>query len=172
MSENVSPLQFRQPDFVDKLVLAISETQVNAGSLELKITESVAMDDPGLMLARFVAIKKLGVSIAIDDSGTGYSSLSRPRQLPIDRLKIDRAFVNELSSDLACGTIARMVIDLGLMLNMSFIAEGIETEYQAKLLQEMGCHEGQGYLYARPMAPPELHAWLAARESASRPPNE
>lgn len=166
MSVNVSQLQFRQPDFVDKLVLAMSDTQVKAGSLELEITESVAMEDPDLMLSRFVAIKQLGISIAIDDFGTGYSSLSRLRQLPIDRLKIDRAFVNELSSDLVGGAIAKMVIDLGRTLKMATIAEGIETEQQAKVLQEMGCHEGQGYLYARPMAPPELHAWLAAREKA------
>ena len=163
MSVNVSQLQFRQPDFVDKLVLAISDTRVNASALELEITESVAMEDPDLMMARFVAIKQLGFSIAIDDFGTGYSSLSRLRQLPIDRLKIDRAFVNELSSDLVDGAIAKMVIDLGRTLNMATIAEGIETEQQAHVLQEMGCHEGQGFLYARPMSPSDLHAWLLAR---------
>ena len=166
MSVNVSSLQFRQPHFVDQLSLVISDMAVNANSLELEITESVAMEDPDLMLARFVAIKQLGFSIAIDDFGTGYSSLSRLRQLPIDRLKIDRAFVNELGSDLVGGAIARMVVDLGRILNMTIIAEGIETQQQAKVLQDMGCQEGQGYLYARPMAPPELHAWLAARANA------
>ena len=128
MSVNVSSLQFRQPDFVDQLSLVISDMAVDANFLELEITESVAMEDADLMLARFVAIKQLGFSIAIDDFGTGYSSLSRLRQLPIDRLKIDRAFVNELGSDLVGGAIARMVIDLGRILNMDIIAEGIETQ--------------------------------------------
>ncbi len=166
MSVNVSPLQFRQPDYVNKLMLAISDTQVDARLLELEITESVAMEAPDQMLACFLAIKKLGVSIAIDDFGTGYSSLGRLRQLPIDRLKIDRAFVNELSSDLVGGAIARMVIDLGRVLNMAIIAEGIETQQQAELLQSMGCHEGQGYHYARPMVTSDLHHWLAERNSA------
>jgi EAL domain-containing protein (putative c-di-GMP-specific phosphodiesterase class I) len=104
------------------LSLVISGIAVDASWLELEITESVAMEDPDLMLARFVAIKQLGFGIGIDDFGTGYSSLSRLRQLPIDRLKIDRAFVNELGSDLVGGAIARMVIDLGRILNMAIIA--------------------------------------------------
>jgi diguanylate cyclase len=167
VSVNVSQLQFRDPDFVEKLVKAIADTGVDASCLELEITESVAMEDPDFMLERFAAIKAIGVTIAIDDFGTGYSSLSHLRQLPIDRLKIDRAFVNELSSDVLGGPIAAMVIELGRNLNMMVIAEGVETENQAAILREMGCHEGQGYFYAEPMAALELREWLLAHRAAA-----
>jgi len=102
----------------------------------------------------------LGISIAIDDFGTGYSSLSHLRQLPIDRLKIDRAFVNELSQDVSGGHIASMVIELGRNLNLTVIAEGIENEGQAQKLLALGCHEGQGYLYAKGLIPQQFDAWL------------
>ena len=167
VSVNVSQLQFRHPDFVEKLTRAIADTGVEAANLELEITESVAMEDPDFMLERFAVIKAIGVTIAIDDFGTGYSSLSHLRQLPIDRLKIDRAFVNELSSDILGGPIAAMVIELGRNLNMTVIAEGIETENQADILRKMGCHEGQGYFYAKPLAPPELKEWLLAHRASS-----
>jgi EAL domain-containing protein (putative c-di-GMP-specific phosphodiesterase class I) len=167
ISVNVSQLQFRHPDFVEKLMRAIADTGVDAANLELEITESVAMEDPDFMLERFAVIKAIGVTIAIDDFGTGYSSLSHLRQLPIDRLKIDRAFVNELSSDILGGPIAAMVIELGRNLNMTVIAEGIETENQANILRKMGCHEGQGYFYAKPLAPPELREWLLAHQAKS-----
>ncbi len=167
MSVNVSQMQFRHPDFLERLVKAITDTGVEAANLELEITESVAMEDPEFMLDRFVAIKRIGVTIAIDDFGTGYSSLSHLRQLPIDRLKIDRAFVNELSSDILGGPIAAMVIELGRNLNMTVIAEGVETENQAATLREMGCHEGQGYFYSQPLAPPELKEWLIAHRTGT-----
>lgn len=165
VSVNVSQLQFRNPDFVEKLVKAVADTGVDASCLELEITESVAMEDADFMLERFAAIKAIGVTIAIDDFGTGYSSLSHLRQLPIDRLKIDRAFVNELSSDILGGPIAAMVIELGRNLNMMVIAEGVETGEQAAILREMGCHEGQGFFYSEPLAPPELKEWLLARRA-------
>jgi EAL domain-containing protein (putative c-di-GMP-specific phosphodiesterase class I) len=105
----------------------------------------------------------MGISIAIDDFGTGYSSLSHLRQLPIDRLKIDRAFVTELSQEVSGGHIAAMVVELGRNLNLTVIAEGIEDETQAKTLLEMGCHEGQGFLYARPLTVLQLKEWLQHR---------
>ena len=105
----------------------------------------------------------MDISIAIDDFGTGYSSLSHLRQLPIDRLKIDRAFVTELNSAVLGGHIASMVIELGRNLNLTVIAEGIEKEEQAQTLLRMGCHEGQGYLYAKPMTAPHLVQWIQAR---------
>jgi EAL domain-containing protein (putative c-di-GMP-specific phosphodiesterase class I) len=166
MSVNVSQIQFRHPEFLEKLRLAIVETGINPTCLELEITESVAMDDPDFMLETLHKIRKMDISIAIDDFGTGYSSLSHLRQLPIDRLKIDRAFVTELNSAILGGHIASMVIELGRKLNLTVIAEGIEDEGQATTLKSMGCHEGQGYLYAKPMASSQLVQWVQNRSQA------
>lgn len=163
MSVNVSQIQFRHPEFLAKLNAALVDTGIDPKYLELEITESVAMENPAFMLETMALIKGTGVSIAIDDFGTGYSSLSHLRQLPVDRLKIDRAFINELNSAVLGGHIASMVIELGRNLNLTVIAEGIETENQAGILREMGCHEGQGYLYAKPMPAPDLKDWLRVR---------
>lgn len=165
MSVNVSQIQFRHPGFLDKLRSALTETGINPKCLELEITESVAMDDPNFMLETLHKVRKMDISIAIDDFGTGYSSLSHLRQLPIDRLKIDRAFVTELNSAVMGGHIASMVIELGRNLNLTVIAEGIEEEAQAQTLLKMGCHEGQGYLYAKPMMASDLVQWIEARRN-------
>ena len=166
MSVNVSQIQFRHPGFLDKLRSALTDTGINPKCLELEITESVAMEDPDFMLETLHKVRKMDISIAIDDFGTGYSSLSHLRQLPIDRLKIDRAFVTELNSAVMGGHIASMVIELGRNLNLTVIAEGIEEEEQAQTLLKMGCHEGQGYLYAKPMVAPDLVQWIQQRGSA------
>lgn len=165
MSVNVSQIQFRHPEFIDKLKAALVDTGVDPKYLELEITESVAMENPAFMLETMALIKGLGISIAIDDFGTGYSSLSHLRQLPVDRLKIDRAFVTELNSPVGLGHIASMVIELGRNLHMTVIAEGIEDENQATILRQLGCHEGQGFLFARPMPTHELKEWLRLRGS-------
>ncbi len=167
MSVNVSQIQFRHPEFLEKLNAALLDTGIRPNCLELEITESVAMEDADFMLETLNLVRELGISIAIDDFGTGYSSLSQLRQLPIDRLKIDRAFVSELQKDMCGGHIASMVIELGRNLNLTVIAEGIEEEAQAEALRALGCHEGQGYLYAKPMTPPLLKEWLVARGSIS-----
>jgi len=165
MSVNVSQVQFRHPDFLEKLHAALADTRISPNCLELEITESVAMEDAEFMLETLHRVREIGISIAIDDFGTGYSSLSQLRQLPIDRLKIDRAFVSELGGDVLGGHIASMVIELGRNLQLKVIAEGIETPEQAQRLKDLGCHEGQGYLYAKPMTSPMLKEWLKTRGS-------
>lgn len=165
MSVNVSQMQFRHPDFMQNLQSALTDTNISPGNLELEITESVAMEDADFMLEILHGIRKLGISIAIDDFGTGYSSLSHLRQLPIDRLKIDRAFVDELTQDVSGGHIAAMVIELGRNLNLTVIAEGIEETAQAAQLKHLGCHEGQGYLYAKPLLPEQFVDWVAKRRA-------
>ncbi|MDT8991646.1 GGDEF domain-containing response regulator [Curvibacter sp. APW13] len=166
MSVNVSQMQFRHPDFMQKLESALQDTGINPRQLELEITETVAMEDADFMLETLHSIRRLGISIAIDDFGTGYSSLSHLRQLPIDRLKIDRAFVDELTQEVTGGHIAAMVIELGRNLKLTVIAEGIEEERQAQQLRQLGCHEGQGYLYAKPLLPDQFVEWVAARKQS------
>lgn len=163
MSVNVSQIQFRHPEFLEKLNAALLDTGINPKCLELEITESVAMEDPAFILETLHMVRELGISIAIDDFGTGYSSLSHLRQLPIDRLKIDRAFVTELNQEVSGGHIASMVIELGRNLKLTVIAEGIEEESQAHTLLRLGCHEGQGYLYAKPLTAVQLKEWLQNR---------
>ena len=161
MCVNISLAQFRHPGFVGSLHKALRDSGIQAKDLELEITESMAMEDTELVLHLLADIKRSGVTVAIDDFGTGFSSLSHLRQLDVERLKIDRAFVRESQSSTAGATIAQMVINLGRALGLTVIAEGIETEEQRVYLQSLGCHEGQGYLFARPMQADQLAKWLA-----------
>jgi diguanylate cyclase len=121
----------------------------------------MAMEDADLVLHLLADIKRCGVTVAIDDFGTGFSSLSHLRQLAVDRLKIDRAFVREAQNSSAGSTIAQMVINLGRGLGLVVIAEGIETEEQRLKLLSLGCHEGQGFLFAQPMSAEHLEDWMA-----------
>ena len=160
MAVNISMAQFRHPGFIDTLARALKDAGVEGQHIELEITESMAMEDADLVLRVLADIKQLGFSVAIDDFGTGFSSLSQLRQLQVDRLKIDRAFVQEAQSSTAGSTIAQMVINLGRGLGLTVIAEGIETEEQCQYLIGLGCHEGQGWLFAKPMPAEDLQAWM------------
>jgi EAL domain-containing protein (putative c-di-GMP-specific phosphodiesterase class I) len=108
-------------------------------------------------------VKRTGVSIAIDDFGTGFSSLSHLQRLKVDRLKIDRAFVSEITDSARGSSIAGMIIQLGRNLGLSIIAEGVEDERQAQILHALGCPLAQGYLFSRPLSPEALLAWLGAQ---------
>ena len=166
MAVNISMAQFRHPAFLDTLALALTDADVAGQNLELEITESMAMEEADLVQRLLASIKRLGVSVAIDDFGTGFSSLSQLRQLQVDRLKIDRAFVHEAQTSSAGSTIAQMVINLGRGLGLTVIAEGIETEEQRQYLVGLGCHEGQGWLFARPMPAEQLEAWMTTAHPA------
>jgi diguanylate cyclase (GGDEF)-like protein len=162
MSVNVSQAQFRHPRFLDMLRLALEDTQAPATALELEITESMAMEDPATLIQTIEQIKRLGVSVAIDDFGTGFSSLNYLQQLHVDRIKIDRAFVTEITSASRGSSIAEMIIQLGQNLGLSVIAEGVEDQRQADILQSLGCPLAQGFLFARPMMADQLPDWLRA----------
>ena len=165
MAVNISMAQFRHPRFISTLQAALRDAELPGSALELEITESMAMDDLDMVLHVLAEIRATGATVAIDDFGTGFSSLAQLRQLQVERLKIDRAFVQETSTE-AGSTIAGMVVNLGCTLGMRVIAEGIETEEQAQQLLKLGCHEGQGYLFARPMPAELLEGWMANANKA------
>ncbi|MBC7405658.1 MAG: EAL domain-containing protein [Cytophaga sp.] len=160
MAINVSQAQFSHPLFMQTLHCALEDSKAPPDCIELEITESMAMKDPELLIKTLHQIKQLGIHVSIDDFGTGFSSLSHLQKLDVDKLKIDRAFVNEIKDSSGDGSIAKMVVQLGQSLNMEIIAEGVETTMQAETLLSFGCHLAQGYLYAKPMTPSDLHAWL------------
>jgi diguanylate cyclase (GGDEF)-like protein len=162
MSVNVSQVQFRHPGFLDMLRAALAATGAPPQRVELEITESMAMEEPDLLIERLAEIKRTGVSIAIDDFGTGFSSLSYLQRLQVDRLKIDRAFVTEITGSARGSSIAEMVIQLGRNLGLSVIAEGVEDQRQAQILQALGCPLAQGFLFSRPLSPEQLLEWLGA----------
>ncbi|MDB5936223.1 MAG: hypothetical protein JWQ01_3567, partial [Massilia sp.] len=160
MSVNVSQVQFRHPVFLDMLRSALEDSGAPPEYIELEITESMAMEEPDLLIQMLAEVKRTGVSIAIDDFGTGFSSLSYLQRLQIDRLKIDRAFVTEITGSARGSSIAEMVIQLGRNLGLSVVAEGVEDERQAQILQALGCPMAQGFLFARPMPAEGLYEWL------------
>ncbi|WP_076590948.1 GGDEF/EAL domain-containing response regulator [Herminiimonas arsenitoxidans] len=160
VSVNVSQVQFRHPHFLSMLRNALHDTNAPPHCIELEITESMAMEEPDALIKLLDQITATGVSIAIDDFGTGFSSLSHLQKLSVDRLKIDRAFVTEITDSSRGSSIAEMIIQLGRNLELDIIAEGVEDERQAEILTALGCPMGQGYLFAKPMTSDALHSWL------------
>jgi diguanylate cyclase (GGDEF)-like protein/PAS domain S-box-containing protein len=148
---NVSPRQFRQPGLVRMVESALQRAGLDAGCLELEITESMLVHDTEKFIETLHALKALGVSLAIDDFGTGYSSMAYLKHFPIDRLKIDKAFVDDLETEPANLAILRAIVALGQSLGLKVIAEGVETQYQYDYLRSIGCDEFQGYFFSRPV---------------------
>ncbi len=157
---NVSVPQFRHPDFLANLDAILAQTRCLGEHLELEITESVAMLDPDFIIRLLAELKRRKITIAIDDFGTGFSSLSYLARLSVDRLKIDRSFVGQLMQNDNNRRIAETVVALGRGLDLTIVAEGIETEEQVDALARMGCQEGQGFLFARPLLPDDLVAFV------------
>ena len=160
MAVNVSHVQFREPDFVEKLVAAINEFGARPENIEIELTESVAIDNIELIEQKLSAVHAAGVAISIDDFGTGYSSLNIVRQLNVDRLKIDRAFVSGKDSLKDDFSIAGIVLQLASQLKLKAVAEGIETIPQRDEMRRLGCHDGQGYLFSPPLTSEEFEAFL------------
>jgi diguanylate cyclase (GGDEF)-like protein/PAS domain S-box-containing protein len=153
---NLSARQFREASLLTSVQAALKESELPASCLELEITESVAMENVALTLQLLRDLRAIGVTIAIDDFGTGHSSLSYLRQFPIDALKIDRAFVEDLPDRFEDAAIVKAVIALAAGLNLRVVAEGVETKPQLDFLREQGCREVQGYYFSYPVRGEEL----------------
>ncbi len=156
MSVNVSARQFREPDLVQQVAEALNDFDVPAPLLCLEITESVMLQDTKSNELTIHRLRDLGVSLAMDDFGTGYSSLSYLRRLPFDKVKIDRSFISELTSNPSDAALARSIISMAHDLGIAVVAEGVETPEQCQFLRRHGCDLIQGYLYSRPLPASEL----------------
>jgi diguanylate cyclase (GGDEF)-like protein/PAS domain S-box-containing protein len=167
---NVSAKQFRQDDFIEQLREAIRRFAANPLRLKLELTESLLLHDIDDAIAKMLALRGLGVTFSLDDFGTGYSSLSYLKRLPLDQIKIDRSFVNDVLTDPNDAAICKAVIALGKSLGLSVVAEGVETANQWELLREEGCTAVQGYLFGYPMSEPDFLDWLRRRDPESRHP--
>ncbi|WP_233588301.1 bifunctional diguanylate cyclase/phosphodiesterase [Herminiimonas sp. KBW02] len=151
ISVNLSPRQLARGDIVEVVERILDETGLQAQYLELEITESVMTTDVEKSFALLTRLRALGVKISLDDFGTGYSSLSYLKRFPVDTLKIDQSFVRDIATDQDSAAIVKAIISLGRNLNLTVLAEGIETEDQFRFLLENGCDEGQGYLMSKPI---------------------
>ncbi|WCB96665.1 hypothetical protein DSM104299_05430 [Baekduia alba] len=169
MSVNLSGRQLEDPNIVADVAAALADTGLPASALVLEITETVLMHDTEATIARLTALKALGVRLAVDDFGTGYSSLRYLRRFPIDILKMAKPFVDGLDpGDDEGRALARAIVELATSLKLACIAEGIEAGAQADVLQELGCGLGQGFHFARPMAPDAMTALIAEPASGGR----
>ena len=159
----MSPAQLRHPRFIEQLTDLLEETGTQASWFELEITENAMMSDVAHATAIIDQLAELGFRVAIDDFGTGYSSLSYLTTFNIHTLKIDFSFVREMTHDAQSNAVVRSIISLGNGLGLKLVAEGVETEAQAKLLTEAGCTLLQGYLFGKPMPAEDYWSWYLER---------
>ena len=162
---NVSMLQFSQKDFPDTVSQILKETHLEPTALELEITESVLMDKPDQAVVILKTLKDIGVQLAIDDFGTGYSSLNYLKQFPVDRLKIDRSFINAITTTPDDQAIASAVIAMAETMRLQVTAEGVETTEQLHFLRQQKCAEAQGFYISRPMTATDAGAFLHKTEN-------
>jgi diguanylate cyclase (GGDEF)-like protein/PAS domain S-box-containing protein len=153
---NLSPRQFRQKNFPGKVEAILTNIGLEAKYLELEITESCAMEHAGETINQLNQLNQMGMFLAIDDFGTGYSSLAYLQRFPIQKLKIDRSFINDIHDDDNDAAIAKSIIGLAHNMQMRVVAEGVENERQAEWLRDKGCDQAQGFLYAKPMTARQL----------------
>jgi EAL domain-containing protein (putative c-di-GMP-specific phosphodiesterase class I) len=158
MGVNLSPSQLQAGDLAGSVARLLAATGLAASLLELEVTEDVLLQDEAEVLDTFRRIQRLGVRIVFDDFGTGYASLSYLKKFPLDGLKIDRSFVRDLLTDSDDAAIVGSTVGLSRQLGLSVIAEGIEDRATADFLLSLGCEDGQGYFFGRPIPGADLEA--------------
>lgn len=156
---NLSAQQLDNDNLVTRIHSATRRHNIEAASLEVELTESEIMDNPGMVIGQLESLRRLGVTIAVDDFGTGYSSLAYLKNLPLDVLKVDRSFVKEADSNQDDAQIIHTILMLGRTLNLAVVAEGIETPQQVKLLTSLGCEMAQGFYYSPPLTADGFITW-------------
>jgi EAL domain-containing protein (putative c-di-GMP-specific phosphodiesterase class I) len=166
VSVNVSAVQLGQPQLLNQVADVLSKTGLDPACLELEITESVVMQDAEASINILRALKEMGIKISVDDFGTGYSSLSYLKRLPIDILKIDRSFTRDIDMDPDSTAIVTAIVALAKSLDLSVLAEGVESAEQLNFLRKEKCDRVQGYFYSRPVNPEALLLLLAQRRVA------
>ena len=164
---NVSADTVLDPAFVTEVATLLTSTNVSPDLLTLELTEGVVVDDPQLAVVRMAELHALGVKISVDDFGTGYSSLTYLKGLPVDEVKIDKGFVDHITTDPGDRAVVRAVVDIAHTLGLTVVAEGVEQEDQHAMLRDLGVDEIQGYLHARPMAALDMAQWLRRREQSA-----
>jgi diguanylate cyclase (GGDEF)-like protein len=163
LAVNLSIANLLDADLPRDIAMLLDDLQIRPGKLKLEITESYLVTDPTLIHGNIQELCSHGVGLALDDFGTGYSSLTHLRRLPIDEIKIDRSFIQDLETDSDDAAIVQATIDLAHSLNLTVVAEGVETEVTWNRLKDFGCDQAQGYYLARPMPAPLLTDWLRSR---------
>ena len=161
MGVNLSPSQVR-PELPAIIRRTLAESGCLPSLLEIEVTEHSLLDEDSKTIEWLQEIRRMGVRIAFDDFGTGYASLSYLKRFPLDQLKIDRSFVRDFGSNKENTAIVTAVVELAKRLGLSTVAEGIEDEYCAKMLTELGCDEGQGYYFAKPMPADQVRSFFNA----------
>lgn len=164
---NLSPVQFHRTNFVTDLLNRVAETGMPIARLSLELTENVLMDETEAAVRSLQTLRKAGAYVAIDDFGTGYSSLSYLRDLPVDAIKMDRSFVQEVTSSDKRAAIVRGMIAMARELQLKVVAEGVETAAEFELLKQFGCHAFQGFYLARPMPFADLQQFLQEQQKVS-----
>jgi diguanylate cyclase (GGDEF)-like protein len=160
---NLSAAQFESSQVVADVQDALAMSGLNPKCLELELTESILLEHDAYLIDAIQQWRAQGITLSIDDFGTGYSSMAYLKRLKVDKLKIDRAFVQNLESDSENRAIVQAMLQIAHGFNLETIAEGVETESVATALKDMGCNEGQGYLFAKPLTPTAFEAWLRER---------
>jgi diguanylate cyclase (GGDEF)-like protein len=169
---NISPMQFRQPKFLDVVRSALADHELEARFLEIELTESTVMDHAESSVQLLEELSRMGVIVSIDDFGTGYSSMSYLRRFPVDKLKIDRSFIKDLTTNPDAASIVQAIISLAHSLRLKVVAEGVETAEQLSRLRELGCDQFQGFYRSEAVLPAEIEKFVRLTTDAVPPTNQ